>query len=48
MAQIEVQDEEDVILVEFEDESGLWIVSRSPQDILEQSVDNSKKPLSMP
>lgn len=43
MAQFEVQDDEDVILVEFASASGVRSVSRSPQEILEQSVEDSKK-----
>ena len=37
MAQFEVQDDDDVILVEFEDESGLRAVSNDPNELLEKS-----------
>lgn len=37
MAQFEVQDDDDVILVEFEDESGLRTVSNDPIELLTKS-----------
>ena len=37
MAQFEVQDDEDVILVEFEDESGLQSVSNDPAEFVQKS-----------
>jgi len=37
MAQFQVQDDEDVILVEFEDESGLRTVSNDPNEFIEKS-----------
>ena len=37
MAQFEVQDDEDVVLVEFEDESGLRSVSNDPDELLNKS-----------
>ena len=37
MAQFEVQDNDDVILVEFENESGLRAVSNDPDELLEKS-----------
>ena len=38
MAQFEVQDDEDVILVEFENESGLRSVSNDPDELLNKST----------
>ena len=45
MAQFEVQDDDDVILVEFASTStsGLRQVSRGPKEMYEESVENSKK-----
>ena len=37
MAKLQVQDDEDVILVEFEDESGLRSVSNDPAELLNKS-----------
>ena len=37
MAQFDVQDDDDVILVEFEDESGLHSVSNDPEELLNKS-----------
>jgi len=43
MAQFEVQDDDDVILVEFASVSGVRVVSRGPKELLEESVENSRK-----
>lgn len=37
MTEFQVQDEEDVILVEFDDESGLHSVSNDPHEFIEKS-----------
>ena len=44
MTQFQVQDDDDdVILVEFAPASGVRSVSRSPKEMLEESIENSKK-----
>lgn len=43
MAQFEVQEDDDVILVEFASASGVRVVSHGPKELLEESVENSKK-----
>lgn len=43
MPTLEVQDDDEVILVEFSRAAGARSVSRSPQEIIEQSIEDSKK-----
>ena len=43
MAQIEVQDDDEVILVDFAPAPGVRSVSRGAKEILEESIENSQK-----
>ncbi|HXQ38600.1 MAG TPA: CU044_2847 family protein [Anaerolineales bacterium] len=43
MSTLEVEDDDEVILVEFAPAPGVRTVARSPQEILEQSIEDSKK-----
>ena len=43
MAKFQVQGNDEIILVEFESESGLQTVSYGPSQILEKSIEDSKK-----